>query len=863
MMVRRNRSCTVQQQDKCPNVNRTSILIAGWGLVFAPFLAVHAQGPAPTSASETAPGLEEVIVTARRKNELLQDVPQTVTPVTAAQLENYNFQDLKDISQVVPSLQIVPGGNRSLDSNSFRGVSFQPATGTQNTLGFYINDTFVTNNFVTTSLFDVGQIELLSGPQGTLRGEPSPSGSLTITTRRPDLENFGGYVTGTAETYGQTNANAAVNLPIIAGKLAVRVSGLEDDNDLDGVDSVNSSYHPYSHTYAGRISVRAEPIDAIETNLVYQNMYWQQAQFAQVAGPGAPGGVNPNAPANYDGPPLTAQDFRGTAAVPNTLWNHSDIWMGQIDWHLPSSQKLSYNGSYWKYADNNGNGALTGNAGQIPGMTGLNNIPRVPEQFDTPSTTQRVQTHELRISSETPAWGFMDYTAGAFFKHTQNEVEVVQLASFLPGSFGSPLGLPNPFIYNNQYTLQLQINSPSEEKETSEFANLTFHLPKDTELSIGGRHISYSKNGSIEGTLLPDGVFAALPPAALGLPAGTPCSALHAGSTYPGTCDLPASLILGGHLTALPFTPQNLEDNTWIYNVSLSHKLTPDLLIYANVGSSWRPGAAAVGINNAANDPTLAALQQVKSESSVDYETGFKWSFLENRGRLNVGYFHQKFENFIFNGVPVQYLADNGAQTTLSQFSFTSNPDAVLNGVNVDTGFKITRQWSVDLNATYTNGHLTGSQIPCNPPGGSFPPTAPPPYIFLCGSDASISIAPNFSSSLTTDYYVPITSRIEAFVRGLYSYYGRNSNVDTVYVAPAYGILNLYAGLRSPDGAWQGSIFAKNALNAKPQLSSGIGNPAIDVGGVSGMFGSSGYFGTSIAPRQELGVTFTYSFGSR
>jgi iron complex outermembrane receptor protein len=862
MTVRRNPSCTAQQQDKCRIVKRSSILVAGWGFVLAPFLAAHAQAPADTSASAT-PGLEEVIVTARRKSELLQDVPETVTPVTAAQLQNYNFQDLKDISQVVPSLQIVPSANRSLDSNSFRGVSFQPATGTQNTLGFYVNDTFVTNNFVTTSLFDVGQIELLSGPQGTLRGEPSPSGSLTITTHKPDLENFGGYVTGTAETYGQTNANAAVNLPIIPGKLAVRVAGLEDDNDLDGVSSVNSSYQPYSHTYAGRISVRAEPIDALEVNLMYQNMYWQQAQFEQVAGPGAPGGLNPNAPPNYNGPPLTAQDFRGVAAAPNTTWNHSDLWTGSIDWHLPTSQKLSYNGSYWSYADNNGNGGLAVNAGQIPAMTGANNIPRVPEQFDVPSIIQHVQTHELRISSETPAWGFMDYTAGGFFKHTNNQVEVVQVASFLPGSFGTPLAAPNPFIYNSQYTLQLQINSPSEEKETSEFANLTFHLPKDTELAIGGRHIAYTKNGSTAGTLLPDGVFAAAP---LGLPPGVPCSATMipgVKQTYPNTCDIPAAVALMGHFTALPFTPQNIEDNTWIYNVSLSHKLMPDLLIYANVGSSWRPGAAAVGINNAANDPTLNALLQVKSESSVDYETGFKWTFLENRGRLNAAYFHQKFENFIYNGLPVTYLSDNGATTTPTPFSFTTNPDAVLNGVNVDTGFKITRQWSVDLNATYTNGHLTGSQIPCNPPGGSFPPTAPPPFIFLCGSDASISIAPNFSSSLTTDYYVPITSRIEGFVRGLYSYYGRNSNVDTVYVAPAYGILNLYAGLRSPDGAWQGAIFAKNALNAKPQLSSTIGTPQIDLAGVSSMFGTSGYYNTSIAPRQELGVTFTYSFGSR
>jgi iron complex outermembrane recepter protein len=863
MTVWRSRSCTAQQQDKRINFYRPSILIAGLGLVIAPFLAAHAQAPADTSASVSSGGLEEVIVTARRKNELLQDVPETVTPVTAAQLQNYNFQDLKDISQIVPSLQIVPTPNRSLDANSFRGVSFQPQTGSQNTLGFYINDTFVTNNFVTTSLFDVGQIELLSGPQGTLRGEPSPSGSLTITTHKPDLENFGGYVTGTLETYGQTNANAAINLPIIQGKLAVRVAGLEDDNDLDGVSSVNSTLHPYSHTYAGRISVRFEPIDSIETNLMYQNMYWQQAQFQQVAGPGAPGGVNPNAPANYNGPPLTAQDFRGVGAAPNTEWNHSDLWTGSIDWHLPSNQKLSYNGSYWTYNDNNGNGALAANANQVPAITGDNNIPRVPEQFDVPSIIQHVQTHELRISSESPAWGFMDYTAGAFFKHTNNQVEVVQPASFLPGSFGTPLGLPDPFIYASQYTLQLQINSPADEKETSEFANLTFHLPKETELTIGGRHIAYTKNGSTAGTLLPDGVFAALPPAALGLPAGTPCSALHFGSTYPGTCDIPAAVVLQGHFVALPFTPQNIDNNTWIYNVSLSHKLTPDLLVYANVGSSWRPGAASVGINNAADDPTLNTLLQVKSETSVDYETGFKWTFLENRGRLNAAYFHQKFENFIYGGLPITYLSDNGATTSPAQFSFTSNPDAVLNGVTVDTGFKITRQWSVDLNGTYTNGHLTGSQVPCNPPGGTFPPTAPPPYIFLCGSDASINQSPNFSSSLQSDYRQPITPRLEGFLRGLYSYYGRNSNADQVYVAPAYGLLNVYLGLRSPDGAWEGSLFAKNALNAKPQLSSSVGTPAIDNLGLSQQFGSSGYFNTTIAPRQELGITFTYSFGSR
>ncbi len=289
MMVWRIRSCTAHQQGKFTGVNRTTALLAGLSLVVVPLLATHASAQAVVATSE-APALEEIVITARRKSELLQDVPQTVTPVTAADIQNFNLQTMSDIGQVVPGLQIAGSGNRSLDVNTFRGVSFQPQTGTQNTLGFYINDTFVTNNFVTTSIFDIGQIELLSGPQGTLRGEPAPSGSLTITTHKADLEQWGGYGTVTQETYGQTNGNAAINVPIIKGKLALRLAGLIDDNALDGVNSINSSVQPFSRTSAGRASLRFEPIDSIEGNLMYQKSYWQQGQYPQVQGAGGVGG---------------------------------------------------------------------------------------------------------------------------------------------------------------------------------------------------------------------------------------------------------------------------------------------------------------------------------------------------------------------------------------------------------------------------------------------------------------------------------------------------------------------------------------------------------------------------------------------
>ena len=125
MTVRRNRSCTTKQ-DKRINANWTSTaLIAGSSLVLVPFMAAHADAPAETSASPAtqaeagAVTLEEVVITARRKSELLQDVPQTVTAVTPTELQQLNLQNLKDLSGVVPGLQIAKAATAPLTRTPF------------------------------------------------------------------------------------------------------------------------------------------------------------------------------------------------------------------------------------------------------------------------------------------------------------------------------------------------------------------------------------------------------------------------------------------------------------------------------------------------------------------------------------------------------------------------------------------------------------------------------------------------------------------------------------------------------------------------------------------------------------------------
>jgi iron complex outermembrane receptor protein len=385
--------------------------------------------------------------------------------------------------------------------------------------------------------------------------------------------------------------------------------------------------------------------------------------------------------------------------------------------------------------------------------------------------------------------------------------------------------------------------------------NFTFHLPRDTELAVGGRHLDYKKTGYTLGTLLPQGAFVAAP-----LPACGPLT-----STYPGTCNIPASAVIR-NTTALPLTPGNVTDHSWIYNISLSHKLNQDFLVYVSSGSSWRPPGVAVGIFNAASDPTLTSLINVKPEKSYSVETGFKLTFLDNRARFNAAFYHQHFNRFIYLGLPVVYLSDNGSgNPSATSFQFTSNPDAVVNGVDLDAGLRLTREWTFDLTASYASAHLTGSPIPCNPPGGGTTAAAFPTgtHVFLCPSSASINTTPNFNFSAQTEYDHPLpgSKRTNGFIRGLYTFFGRNPHASEFYVTPSYGLLNVYLGLRDSGGLWEVSAFAKNALNTKRVLS--LGYPAITDSTLAATFGSSGYFDVLMTPRQEFGLTATYSFGSR
>lgn len=178
------------------------------------------------SASEGAYADDEIIVQARRKDESLQEVPLSVQAVTGADLQKLELRTFQDLTAVVPGLNLNRATNGIQNTVTMRGVSFNPtAAGPQTAVELYRNDVVTNSSALFQALYDIGQVEVLRGPQGTLRGRATPSGSISITTRKPNLSEVGGYVSGAVAEGGKWTLEGAVNVPILADRLGVRVAG--------------------------------------------------------------------------------------------------------------------------------------------------------------------------------------------------------------------------------------------------------------------------------------------------------------------------------------------------------------------------------------------------------------------------------------------------------------------------------------------------------------------------------------------------------------------------------------------------------------------------------------------------------------
>jgi iron complex outermembrane receptor protein len=437
-------------------------------------------------------------------------------------------------------------------------------------------------------------------------------------------------------------------------------------------------------------------------------------------------------------------------------------------------------------------------------------------------------SHEIRLQNDARIADIFDYVVGYFDYKTSQPTELTR-----PTIIGVPTSANTGRVVS---VVQTAVGRTGDSTERSFFGNLTAHIGEGTEIAGGVRHISYQSDNR---------------------------------------------LFVDGALTDV----QGQDAKKWIYSASVKHNFTPDFMVYASTGSSWRPGINVVGDFSQRQSALESSFINLPAETSKSYEIGLKSTLLGGKLRANLTGYHQKFKNYPYRtGGRGVYFVDytNPANPVISQFNFVGAVPVEVNGIEGDVSFDVMRGWSVSAVASYSMGKIKNGLIPCNDLNGDGVPDATtnaPTLGQLQGATGSDNLAAcavsqrsgfqsPFSASLTSEYGFAVGNHVDAYLRGLLNFAG-TSRVDPNNVYDdigSYGLVNLFAGIRDPKGAWEVSLFAKNLFDTTRTLSrsdplfTSYRNAA--AGFAATTYTSTYTAVTTTAPR-EFGVNVRYAFGSR
>jgi iron complex outermembrane receptor protein len=226
--------------------------------------AAHAQ-QAPSSG---APVVEEVVVTAQKRAENLQEVPIAVTALTAETLQNKHVANLIGLSGLAPGLQIKTDDNAANPRIFIRGVGvndFNPSTASA--VGIYVDGVYVSSPLAQlASFYDLQQVEVLRGPQGTLYGRNTTGGAINVATKKP-TDTLQADIAAEYGRFNSVNVQGGVGGPIVPGLLSFRLSGIYANDDGYTRDRVSGARGNDQDRYGFRGTLRFTPTAQLTDDL--------------------------------------------------------------------------------------------------------------------------------------------------------------------------------------------------------------------------------------------------------------------------------------------------------------------------------------------------------------------------------------------------------------------------------------------------------------------------------------------------------------------------------------------------------------------------------------------------------------------
>ena len=757
------------------------------------------QAGQPTAAQKAAATpLEQIVVTAQKRSQRLQNVPRAVTAISGTTLKKLALTQFQDVADLVPGLELT-NTLGSYPTATLRGISYNALSGTVPSVDTYFNEVILPIPSVAfRSLFDIGQVEVLAGPEGALRGRTSPGGAITITTQPPDTELYTGYFNQQLSDLGLVHTEGAVNIPVIQNQLAVRIAGVYDYNTVNQGKDLTTGKDEDSRTRALRESVVWTPTDDIEIDVTHQDLKDRyNFDLDLIGGPGVSGG-----------PVLTPGDRATLAQINPDNSDTQDLTVLSGKYHLTDNLDLDYVGSYLH------DDVIVAHD-QDPSDT-------IPNYLLYQNTNTRLDelTQELRLQST--GKNFWNYIFGVYYDNQRVVTSNVQNQSLT----GYPPGPPQP----GMYTGIVNVTSPSVVTDLAFFTAQTFRLDDADELQAAFRWGTTSEYRQDYLQVSIDN-FIVVPTEKLITPQYE-----RVDYHYPT-----GSLTFTHH-----FDPNLMAYIAWshgyrpgganVVTTTSSTPIEPNLLAY----NSEESNEYEIGTKGTFYQDRL----QVRADVFYQKFNGY------------LGYHPQVyFRSSPAEPPPYTSTLPGGAfNGNASVPGFEVQTDAQL---LENWRLSLNAAWNdahFDKASSPCNDYL-GTGIPNDPPPGVGTGTIHGnKQVSYCILDGPISDAPPWSISATTEYVHPIFG-LDGFVRGLAKYQAGYYQPDLLTDADPMLLVNAYLGVRTPNGHWELEMFLKNLFNRVTQVYQSpyhvtAGNNLYD----------SGYYQVFQNPPREIGFSLRYNF---
>ena len=817
-------ACSARTTRKNPIVRNG--LLASSAMLTAMLLpqAAFAQDAAPQASEDADVPQGEIIVTARKQNETLQEVPVTIAVVGGKTIEDYHLTKAEDVAGRVPTLNVQVGGSGSGGTIALRGVGSSAISASfDSAIAFDFDGVQIsTMRLVQAGFFDVGQIEVLKGPQSLYYGKSASAGVFSLKSADPTTTwQFGAKASYEFEEKGKV-ASGFLSGPI-SDTLGIRIAA--QYTDIDRYQRLQANTPAVNNPrglkdFVGRLTLNWEPTDTFTAN--FKAQYVRNENDGAIAQSDLFCGANGRAdeivlfqgaiaiPAGYDckvgngkyftpdtAPPLARSvplpsGAKGFNGVP---FGKTDLYFSRLrmDLDLTDALKLTSVSGYVDLdaqdVDNYSYGGIGAAFTPIPGATvggiapalGAINGPGVPLGVGSsdPRNALKQYSQELRLASDFD--GPLNFMVGAFYEHrnfvfdtSQQAVNISLIAPdpslpLLGG--GTAVGTGNTFDYKKIHKTATDAYSV--------FGSLTYKPTDQLEISGGLRYTDEKKKNTIRVPYVHN-LLAYTRDAATGL-------------FRPSPVFLQSGFFSG---------PIRFNDNNVSPEATIKYRVNPDF----NVFASYKTGFKSGGIDNSAlpsNSLSQAALTGnfssliYKSEKAKGGEIGFKSQLADRTVTLNGTIFYYTFTDLqvqIFNATAVQFITLNAGKVNQKGAELELNWRTPVEGLNFSSNFSY-------LNAKYKTFILPGPDLA----------TGTADDVSLSGR--KVSRAPKFAGNVAFDYKVPVGDTMAVSLGGNMVYsdsYITNNARPTDFVQKSFATFDGRISFGERDDRWKIALVGIN-----------------------------------------------------